>query len=58
MLCPCGKKIESTSATPYQIVRYDNEGNIIYAICVHGYTIEDKELFDSLNKEKLKWITQ
>jgi hypothetical protein len=39
MYCPCGKEVEHTSETFYSIATYNNKGDIIYAICVHGFVI-------------------
>ena len=52
VVCPCGKYIETTNACPYSLWETDNEGNIIYAVCVHGCVIiqrpieRPKDIFD------------
>jgi hypothetical protein len=41
--CPCGKEEENTSGTFYSYILYDDKGNIIYAVCIHGFVIINKE---------------
>jgi len=38
MYCPCGTEIESTSCN-YSTVRYNSKGEIIYAVCIHGFVV-------------------
>jgi len=38
--CPCGAEL-TTSAYPYSYVQYEN-GEIVYAICIHGIVVIDK----------------
>jgi len=42
MQCPCGEKMEGTNANPYSYVRYDENSQIIYAICFHGHIVINK----------------
>jgi len=42
MFCPCGKEIETTSGTFYSIATYNDKGEIIYAVCVHGFVVINK----------------
>lgn len=54
-LCPCGQSIESSSAAnPYTIIHYNEKGDIVYAICVHGHVVINKttESLEEFNKEK------
>lgn len=41
MYCPCGREIESTSTTFYSIATY-KDGEIIYAVCIHGFVVINK----------------
>jgi len=42
MYCPCGKEENCTSGTFYSIVTYNDKGEIIYAVCIHGFVIINK----------------
>jgi len=55
MICPCGKRIENTSASPYQVRTFDNEGNVIFAICVHGHVVIN-ELQEEEKNEELRFF--
>jgi hypothetical protein len=39
MYCPCGRETENTSGTFYSIATYNDKGEIIYAVCVHGFVV-------------------
>ena len=41
MICQCGKEIETTG-TSYTFVTYNDKGEAIYAICMHGIVVIDK----------------
>jgi len=43
--CKCGKKIESSSLSIWQRVRYDSKGNVIEGICIHNvhFNLESQE---------------
>jgi hypothetical protein len=43
MTCPCGMKLDSTSSFLYRFRRFDKNGEVIFAICVHGHIIIDKQ---------------
>jgi len=46
--CPCGRINENTSSLDgYSIIRYNEKGEIIYAVCIHGSVVINKE-----NEEK------
>ena len=45
MLCPCGINLKN-SGNGYQFRRFDETNKVIYAICVHGYTVVDTEDVD------------
>jgi hypothetical protein len=46
--CQCGRKhIETSSSNPYQTTVSDNYGNIIFAICWHGFVV-----IDEMNKQE------
>jgi len=34
--CVCGRKIDTTSCSPWISVTYDNKGNVLEGTCVHG----------------------
>ena len=36
MYCPCGKEIDSSAGYGYQTCTYNDKGEIIYAVCMHG----------------------
>jgi len=36
MLCACGQELGSTASYYWQTCTYDDKGNIIYAVCMHG----------------------
>ena len=44
--CPCGMVIDEKSLLiswpPYRLFQTNKEGQIIYAICVHGVVVIDK----------------
>ena len=40
--CPCGRKLDGTSAGSYQYVEYSAAGRIVYAICQHGVVVIDQ----------------
>lgn len=40
MICPCGQEVNTTGFT-YQIVQYNERGEIIYAVCMHGTVVID-----------------
>ena len=46
--CPCGRKIDITSCNPYLSATYDNKGNIIRGICMHGVEIEGNDESDAI----------
>jgi hypothetical protein len=39
MYCPCGAEDNNTSGTPYSFVGYNSKGEIVYAVCVHGFVV-------------------
>jgi len=39
MICQCGKRIENIIGSFYQVRRFDDEGNVIFEICVHGHVV-------------------
>jgi len=41
MYCPCGQEIKGTLDYPYSQVIYE-DGEIIYAVCIHGFVIINK----------------
>lgn len=41
MYCECGQEIESTG-TSYSTATYNSKGEIVYAVCVHGFVIINK----------------
>ena len=43
MNCICGKKIYSTSATPWLSVTTTQEGDVVSGTCVHGIYFPPKE---------------
>jgi len=42
MYCPCGAEVEITSGTFYSIATYNDKGEIIYAVCIHGFVVITK----------------
>ena len=43
MRCECGQLIEGASIIPpYTIVRYDEKGDIVFAVCSHGMVVINK----------------
>ena len=53
--CQCGAKIESTSGEVYRSMTVDGDGQIIYAVCVHGVTVIDKLANEIIQKHKDAW---
>jgi hypothetical protein len=43
MLCYCGQEIGSTNSYGWQICRYNEHGEVIYAVCMHGIVCIDIE---------------
>ena len=41
MLCFCGQEIGSTNSFGWQTCTYNDKGEIIYAICMHGIVCID-----------------
>jgi hypothetical protein len=50
MICPCGQQIESSSAYPYSSWTMNDKGEIIFAICVHGHIVIDKNQEEESNE--------
>ncbi len=44
MKCPCGAEFEETFTNFYRIVRYNEKGELVFAVCNHGYIVVDKEI--------------
>jgi hypothetical protein len=42
MICPCGKEIKGMVFNFYQSAIFDDKGNIISGICIHGKKIGEK----------------
>jgi hypothetical protein len=42
MFCPCGMTLDTTSANSYAVATYNGNGEIVYAVCVHGIVVIDK----------------
>ena len=43
IVCPCGQTVETAcSWPPYRVATYDEKGEVIFAICVHGVVVLDK----------------
>lgn len=44
MYCPCRRIISCTTALPpYRIVTYNDKGEVIYAVCIHGDVVINKD---------------
>lgn len=43
MNCVCGRKIESTTATPWLSATFDSSGKVIRGTCVHGFDLDFSE---------------
>jgi len=41
MICSCGRNDDSTSSYTYQLAQYNERGEIIYAVCMHGTVVID-----------------
>lgn len=42
--CPCGMVVEETTSwPPYRFYTTNEEGEIIYAVCIHGCVVIDKQ---------------
>lgn len=50
IFCPCGQPIESSSAFPYSSWTMNDKGEIIFAICVHGFVVINKIKEDESNE--------
>ena len=53
MICPCGKRIEDITGNSYQVRTFDSEGNVIFAICVHGHIIINELQEEEKNGHKI-----
>ena len=42
MICPCGRESNSSNPNPYAFSRYNEKGELIYAICFHGHIVVNK----------------
>lgn len=40
-ICPCGLSYRETSSAyyPYTVRTFDDKGNVIFAICIHGQVV-------------------
>jgi len=49
--CPCGQTVDdrTTSWPPYRTWTKDAKGEIIFAICVHGVVVLDKDKTNSFD---------
>ena len=45
--CPCGMMVDETVETvswpPYRFYKINEEGEIVYAVCIHGSVVIDKQ---------------
>ena len=53
MYCLCGAEIESTSSCQYSQVIY-KDGEIIYAVCVHGFVVINKGEYNGEERQTEK----
>ena len=42
MYCYCGQEVDCSSGTFYSIATYNSKGEIIYAVCIHGFVVINK----------------
>jgi len=44
MICPCGKEIDSSAGYSYQTCTYNDKGEIVNAVCMHGIVCINKNI--------------
>lgn len=43
IICPCGQKVEAMSvASCYSVRQFDENGQMVYAVCRHGLIVIDE----------------
>lgn len=52
MTCPCGRHYDGTSSNPYQVRTFNDKGEVIFAICVHGHVVINELEEEEQNEEQ------